>query len=494
MVFGRSWKGFAVVAAAACLGAGASGAGEGTFVATGDLEDARSNHCSVRLQDGRVLLAGGWRTDLVEAQALAEVYDPDTGTFSATGSMAEKRTYATASLLSDGSVLVAGGARGGFSPAEFASTEVWDSSTGTFSSGPTMNGARFFHAAVDLADGRVLVAGGFAANSALKSAEVLESGSWTSVGDMAARRHNHAAVRLDDGRVLVAGGNAGPEGGFATLSSCEVFDPSTDTFSAAASMPGPRSGAGAVLLGDGDVLVVGGHSGIGPLATALLYDAGSNSWSSAGTRSGTGPCTATLLDDGRVLVAGGVVAGGDASTAADLYDPSTGTFTALDPMITGRSNHTANLLEDGSVLLAGGTVLVAPSLANSHDAAELYVPGSSGDTAPPTISGASADPASLWPPDHKMRSVTVTATVEDDQDPNPTLSILSVSSNEPEEGTGDGDTPGDWTITGALTVDLRSERSGSGNGRVYTITLVATDASGNESFETVDVVVPKSRR
>jgi hypothetical protein len=496
MGLGRGWKGLAVAATAAWLGAGASGAGEGTFVATGSLADGgRSSHCAVRLQDGRVLAAGGWRTDVVEAKATAEVYDPATGTFSATGSMAEKRTFATASLLADGKVLVAGGARGGFTPAEFASTEIWSPSTGTFSAGPTMSGARFFHAAVDLEDGRVLVAGGFASGSALKSAEILDSGSWTSAGDMAARRHNFPAVRMADGRVLVVGGSAGPEGDFATLSTCEVFDPSAGTFSAAASLPGPRSGAGSVLLGDGSVLVVGGHDGTGPLDDALLYDPGSNAWSSAGTRSGAGPCTATLLDDGRVLVAGGtVVPGGDASTAADLYDPATGTFTALDPMITGRANHTANLLEDGSVLLAGGTILISPGLANAHDAAELYVPGSTGDTTPPTISGASADAPSLWPPNHRMRSVTVDATVEDDSDPAPTLRILSVSSNEPEDGTGDGDAGPDWDITGDLTLDLRAERSGSGDGRVYTITLVATDASGNESFETVEVVVPKSRK
>ena len=69
-----------------------------------------------------------------------------------------------------------------------------------------------------------------------------------------------------------------------------------------------------------------------------------------------------------------------------------------------------------------------------------------------------------------------------------------VSSNEPVNGTGDGDTAPDWVITGNLTVDLRAERSGTGSGRVYTITVRCTDASGNSSTKTVTVTVPHDRR
>ena len=92
-----------------------------------------------------------------------------------------------------------------------------------------------------------------------------------------------------------------------------------------------------------------------------------------------------------------------------------------------------------------------------------------------------------------MVSVTVAVTATDDSDPNPVCRIKSVSSNEPVNSQGDGDTAPDWSITGALTVDLRAERSGTGSGRVYTITVECTDACGNVSTARVDVTVAKSQ-
>ena len=73
------------------------------------------------------------------------------------------------------------------------------------------------------------------------------------------------------------------------------------------------------------------------------------------------------------------------------------------------------------------------------------------------------------------------------------LKIIGATSNEPDNGLGDGDTAGDIEITGALTLNLRAERSGTGNGHVYTITVEATDAAGNASTKTVTVSVPKSQ-
>jgi hypothetical protein len=103
-----------------------------------------------------------------------------------------------------------------------------------------------------------------------------------------------------------------------------------------------------------------------------------------------------------------------------------------------------------------------------------------------------ASPASLWPPNHGMVPITVAAAVSDAVDASPATRIVSVASNEPLNGTGDGDTAPDWQITGNLAVDLRAERSGSGAGRVYTITVECRDASGNASRKTVPVAVPNS--
>lgn len=111
------------------------------------------------------------------------------------------------------------------------------------------------------------------------------------------------------------------------------------------------------------------------------------------------------------------------------------------------------------------------------------------DTTAPAISTASASPTAVWPPNHRMVPVAVSVSVADACDPSATCAISSVASNEPLNGLGDGDTEPDWEITGPLTVNVRAERSGNGTGRVYTITIECTDASGNSSTKTVTVIV-----
>jgi hypothetical protein len=112
------------------------------------------------------------------------------------------------------------------------------------------------------------------------------------------------------------------------------------------------------------------------------------------------------------------------------------------------------------------------------------------DTKAPVVTDLSASPSVLWPANHKMVSVTVKVVASDSCDAAPTVKIISVTCNEPVNGPGDGNTTPDWQITSSLTLDLRAERSGTGNGRVYMITVQATDTSGNRSTKTVSVTVP----
>jgi hypothetical protein len=114
------------------------------------------------------------------------------------------------------------------------------------------------------------------------------------------------------------------------------------------------------------------------------------------------------------------------------------------------------------------------------------------DTQPPTIASATTNPRSLWPPNHKMVPITVTADVQDTCT-TPTWRITSVTSNEDVNGKGDGNTSPDWQITGDHTVNLRAERAGKGSGRVYSITIVATDGAGNTAERVLTVNVPKSQ-
>jgi hypothetical protein len=110
------------------------------------------------------------------------------------------------------------------------------------------------------------------------------------------------------------------------------------------------------------------------------------------------------------------------------------------------------------------------------------------DTTPPAITSVTANPSSLWPDDHKMVNVTITATATDLVDPSPTLMIISVTSDQPVITNNNQDQSPDWIITGAMTLQLRRERV-NGTDRTYTITVQATDFSGNTSTATVQVMV-----
>jgi len=114
------------------------------------------------------------------------------------------------------------------------------------------------------------------------------------------------------------------------------------------------------------------------------------------------------------------------------------------------------------------------------------------DTTAPTITSLGNNAPTLWPPNHKMVAVAVSAASSDLVGVT-SLKIVSATSNEPDNGLGDGDTANDIQITGALTLHLRAERSGGGNGRIYTITVEARDAAGNASTRTTTVTVAKSQ-
>jgi len=114
------------------------------------------------------------------------------------------------------------------------------------------------------------------------------------------------------------------------------------------------------------------------------------------------------------------------------------------------------------------------------------------DTMPPEIN-VSVSPDIMWPPNHKYADVETVMTVYDAVDSSPTLTLVSVTSNEPDNGKGDGNTTNDIVIVGDTVFELRAERSGTGQGRVYTITYRATDASGNSAEATITITVPHNK-
>jgi hypothetical protein len=261
----------------------------------------------------------------------------------------------TATLLSDGRVLVTGGSSG-VRP-DGLSAELFDPSDMTWTAMGGMNEARRGHSATLLGDGMVLVAGGSDGSEeevVHTSAELFDpaTGTWTRTGPMIEGRFGHTATLLPDGRVLVAGGQIGWDPGD-ELASAELYDPDTGTWATTGRLLDRRSGHTATLLPDGRVLVAAGPANhLTP--TAELYDPSSGSWSPTQdmVERRFWP-TATLLADGRVLVAGGV-RGGTILAAAELFDPVSGSWTATGQMLSPRSWFTATLLADGKVLVTGG--------------------------------------------------------------------------------------------------------------------------------------------
>jgi hypothetical protein len=310
--------------------------------------------------------------------------------WSATGGMTEARSGHTATLLLDGKVLVAGGWIGPDGSGAATSAELYDPSSGTWSATGSMHDGRARQTATLLQDGTVLVAGGASSRDAA-TAELYDpsSGTWTATGDMLAAGRGHTATLLPNGYVLVVGASGNP-----TLA--ELYDPANGTWTATGRpMIRWHNEHTATLLSDGRVLVAGG----GPSGrddgspTAELYDPSTGSWTLTGNMVGSRQeHTATLLPDGRVLVAGGrseVNSTGTAST--EVYDPGSGSWTATGDMIELRTRGwTATALTDGRVLVAGGFNRTGVSV-SVLASAEVYDPGTQTWTTAPKMGTARAE-------------------------------------------------------------------------------------------------------
>jgi hypothetical protein len=147
----------------------------------------------------------------------------------------------------------------------------------------------------------------------------------------------------------------------------------------------------------------------------------------------------------------------------------------------------------GSTFPLGTTTVHATASDSTGNTASTTFNVTVVDTTSPAINRITPSLTTLWPATHRMIGVTLAVDATDTVDATPTKKIISVSSNEPETGTGNGDVGPDWQITGDLTLNLRAERASAGTGRVYTITVQVTDASGNASVQTTQVSVPKTQ-
>ena len=309
--------------------------------------DGYDYHTASLLPDGSILIVGGrGYVDLIHQQALR--YSPASGAFAPDASLATARAAHAAFTLPDGKVVVAGGYNpysGGtaFDPV-FTSSEIYDPATKKFSPGPEMNFPR---------------------------------------------RH-HVATALKDNRVLITGGIQLMGAGFGASPNTEIFDPATNTFVAAERMNEGRWLHTATLLKDGRVLIVGGRNNncsancpVYALNSAEIYDPSTGIYTLTGSMHiARYNHTATLLQDGRVLILGGETTddlgtGNDQVGEAEVYDPATGQFSTWTSLLLARSSHQAVELLNGRILVMGGlrasavgtdrTEIFDPETGESHE-------------------------------------------------------------------------------------------------------------------------------
>jgi hypothetical protein len=326
---------------------------------------------------GRVLVTGG-RTS-TSVLRTAERYDPGTGQWTTVAPMSTPRAGHTSTALADGRILVAGGTSG-------ASAEVFDGPSNRWTATAPMKRSRSGHRAVRLSSGRVLVAGGG------EGAEVYDpaTNTWSSTGALPTAVSvpddtadtEYREVKAVDGLVALSSGRAlaivgheilrlpncpGVCGTTTTETDVLQYGAATNSWTLVPNMPLELADTTATRLNSGRVLVLGGQGGglheWEASSSAQVYDPATREWSTRSPmQDGRVEHTATLLADGRVLVAGGTGLCCDGPrSSTETYDPATLGFTPQPAMAAARQRHVAVRLEDGRVLVAGGDVAGEPS-------------------------------------------------------------------------------------------------------------------------------------
>jgi N-acetylneuraminic acid mutarotase/PKD repeat protein len=440
----------------------------GTWTTVGSMAGTRAEGAATVLPNGKVLVAGGENDDSNSRTLIpfSELYDPSTQTWSQSGNLNVPREFYPKNslvLLANGKALLPGGTDLGDNA--YSTAELYDYTTGTWSNTGSLNQARRMHVTVLLSDGRVLVAGGVDGpqGSNLASAELYDpsTGTWSNTGSLNTARQEGVGILLPNGKVLITGGDAGSCS--CPTSSAELYDPSTGTWSNAASMPYTSSLAHSLtLLQNGKVLLAGGRNLNGFLATAAIYDPATDTWTSTPSMlESRGDHSAALLQDGKVIVVAGANNGGTLNTT-EIYDPVANSWSMGSSLQQARAYHVMVTLPDNTLLASGGNQQFSPLTALAS--AELYSPSPFNITLPNVTLNEGA---------------TYTATGSfTDTNPNATSWTATI-----DYGDGSGSQP--LTLSGT-NFSLSHVYKDNGT---YTVTVSVTDNQGATGTGTATVTV-----
>jgi len=415
---------------------------------------------------GKIYSVGGFDLSS-DVTGSIHAYDIASNTWSAVGATLSMPRYLLAAAALGDHIYVTGG----FTDQITAINDDFDPVNGTVATRASMPVGMIYHTLTGLAStGRVYAVTGY--DDAGPSASVYEfspsDNAWTARASMqdgdglVQPRYGAAAFALQN-RIYVTGGFFDQ----AEVATWE-YTPATDAWARRADMLNARNFHAAAAIGDHGY-VYGGQA-MGAFTTGEEFTAGAANQApvadagSDRTVESTGANGATVLLDG------------SGSTDPDAGDTLSYTWSGPFGSVSGVT---------ASVLLPVGSNLVSLTVTDaagesSTDTVRITVV----DSTPPVIASLCANPSTLWSPNKDMRQVTITASASDAADAAPVCEIVSVTCNQAASG--------DIQITGALTLNLRAERT-NGNERVYTITVRCTDASGNSSNATVTVTVPHNQ-
>jgi N-acetylneuraminic acid mutarotase len=360
------------------------------------LQDARQHHTASLLNDGRVLVVGGRGADGLSTLASCELFDPKKSRWSACAPLKVARSHHAATALLDGKLLVTGGTThmsvdGNSRFVALSSAELYDPKTNSWTVLAPMNDARNGHTATLLLDGTVLVVGGAREQRVhLTSVERFDpkTNTWTREEPLDVARWLHSAVRNSEGDVIVVGGRSNAAqngvGPGVSIPDVERFDVKNGEWKTLPPMSEPRQRTAVIAeASDAGVIVIGGQTASSSTNYAEQWGPGLAEWKafenhlSMSLSSHTG----TRLPNGDLVVIGGEPPNSVDTTRVQRWLVASKQWCLAGELLTGRKAHSATLLDDGRVLVVGGTSSGLP-----EKSSELWAPTAGKCEEPPGVS------------------------------------------------------------------------------------------------------------